>query len=61
MLDPTVWRPTDGIGEASQSDDALIATESGFIITTEDNKLLRVETGQYTKLAATEWVQDEGE
>lgn len=60
-LNPTIWRPTLGIGELEQSDNALITTQNGFIITTQDGQALQIQPGKYMRLAPTEWVESEGE
>jgi len=60
-LAATIWRPTIGEGEATQSNGALITTESGLNLTTESGLLLQIEDGSYTELASTVWVESEGE
>lgn len=61
QLPTTIWRPTSGIGEAGQSDNALITTQSGVILATQDGIDLRIQSASYTRLPATDWVESEGE
>jgi len=60
-LASTVWRPTSGIGESGQSDEALLTAQNDVVLCTQDGVDLRIQSGSYTRLAATEWVESEGE
>jgi hypothetical protein len=60
-LPANVWRPTDGIGEAGQSDGEIIIAQDSFVLITQDGESLKVEDGTYTKLAANEWIVNDGE
>lgn len=60
-LSATIWRPTSGIGEAGQSDDAVLITQDSFTLTTQDGIELQIQPASYTRLPATEWIESEGE
>lgn len=60
-LADTIWRPTNGIGEAAQSDNALLTTQDNIILTTQDGIALQIQPATYTNLSATVWVESEGE
>ena len=60
-LASTVWRPTGGVGEAGQSDDAIITTQSGVSIAAQDGIELQIQPASYTRLDPTEWEESEGE
>lgn len=51
----TVWRDPALTIEAGQSDEALITTEAGDYLTTEDSLDLQIEDGDYTTMPASTW------